>query len=265
VIAESPVAGTKADKGSTVTLSVSSGPGNVSIPPVQGLTQAAATRALRRAGLRVSNVVLRPSNQFPTGQATGTNPGVAHSVPHGYGVTLFVSSGPSQKTVPNVVGETQTQAAADLTRAGFNPHSTNQPSSTATAGNVISQSPAGNTKAPAGADVTITVATAPTTVQVPPVTGDPPANAASALRAAGFQVAQKTKNVTNPSQNGVVISQSPSANSTTKKGATVTITVGKLSSTATTTTTSSRTTTTTPSTPTTGSTPSTPTTTSSGQ
>ena len=38
VVSESPAAGTKADKGSTVTLSVSSGPGNVSVPSVQGLT-----------------------------------------------------------------------------------------------------------------------------------------------------------------------------------------------------------------------------------
>ena len=262
VVAESPAAGTKADKGSTVTLSVSTGPGTVSIPPVQGLSQAAATKSLRRAGLRVGNVVVRPSNQFPAGQATGTSPGVAHSVPHGYGVTLFVSNGASQKQVPNVVGETQTQAAADLTRAGFNPHSKNQPSSTDTVGNVISQTPAGNTKAAPGSDVTITVASAPTTVPVPPVTGDPPNNAVSALRASGFQVAQRTQDVTNPSQNGVVISQSPGANTTAKKGATVTITIGKLKpGSSTTTTTSSPTTTTTVS----KSTPSTPTTTSPGQ
>jgi serine/threonine-protein kinase len=262
VVAESPAAGTQADKGSTVTLSVSTGPGNVSIPPVQGLSQAAATKSLKHAGLRVSNVVVRASNQFPAGQATGTNPGVAHSVPRGYGVTLFVSSGASQKQVPNVVGETQTQAASDLTRAGFNVQQRNQPSSTETAGNVISQSPAGNTKAAAGSNVTITVATAPTTVSVPSVTGDPPGNAVSALALAGFKVAQRTQDVTSPSQNGVVISQSPAANTNAKKGATVTITVGKLKAGSTTTTTTSSPTTTTS---VSKSTPTTSTTTSAGQ
>ncbi|HEY2320537.1 MAG TPA: Stk1 family PASTA domain-containing Ser/Thr kinase [Solirubrobacteraceae bacterium] len=261
VVAEAPAAGTQADKGSTVTLSVSTGPGNVPIPPVQGLSQAAATKALRRAGLKVSNVVVRPSNQFRAGQATGTNPGVAHPVPRGFSVTLFVSSGASQKQVPNVVGETQTQAAADLTRAGFTPLSRNQPSSTETIGNVISQSPAGNTKAAPGANVTITVASAPATAPVPPVIGDPPANAVSTLRSSGFSVAQRTQSVTKPSQNGVVISQSPTANTSAKKGTTVTITVGKLSS-ASSTTTSSTTTSTTPAGT---STPSTPTTTSPGQ
>jgi eukaryotic-like serine/threonine-protein kinase len=257
VVSESPAAGTKADKGSTVTLSVSSGPGNVSIPPVQGLSQAAATKALRRAGLKVGNVVARPSNQFPAGQATGTNPGVARGVPRGFTVTLFVSSGSPQKQVPNVVGETQTQATSDLTRAGFNVQQRNQPSASATLGNVISQTPAGNTKAADGSTVIITVATAPATTTVPTVTGDPVDGAISALTAAGFKVAQTSRTVTNPDQNGTVVAQSPGGNSTAKKGSTVTITVGKLqtsTSTSTTTTSTTRTTTTSPTTSTTSTT-----------
>ncbi len=148
VVAEAPSAGSKADRGSTVTLSVSSGPGDISIPPVQGLSQAAASRALRRAGLKVGNVVPRPSNQFSAGQATATNPGVAREVPRGFTVTLFVSSGAPQKQVPSVVGESQTQAAADLTRAGFTVHTRNQASATVAVGNVISQSPAAERQGP---------------------------------------------------------------------------------------------------------------------
>jgi eukaryotic-like serine/threonine-protein kinase len=259
VVSESPAAGTKADKGSTVTLSVSSGPGNVPVPPVQGLSQAAATKALHRAGLKVGNVVARPSNQFPAGQATGTNPGVARGVPRGFTVTLFVSSGSPQKPVPDVVGETQTQAVSDLTRAGFNFKQRNQPSASATLGNVLSQSPAGNTKAANGSTVIITVATAPATAAVPTVTGDPLDGAISALTAAGFKVAQTFRPVTNPARDGTVVAQSPGGNSTARKGSTVTITIGKLrtsssSSTTTTPTTPTTPTTTTPTTPTTSTT-----------
>ena len=229
----------------------------MSIPPVQGLSQAVAARALRRAGLKVGNVVSRPSNQFPAGQATGTNPGVARGVPRGFTVTLFVSSGSPQKQVPNVVGETQTQATSDLTRAGFNVQQRNQPSGSATPGNVISQTPPGNTKAANGSTVIITVATAPATTTVPTVTGDPVDGAISALTAAGFKVSQTSRTVTNPDQNGTVVAQSPGGNSTAKKGSTVTIAVGKLqtsSSSSTTTTSTTRTTTTTPTTPTTSTT-----------
>ncbi len=258
VVSESPSAGTKADKGSTVTLSVSSGPGDVSVPTVQGFTQAAAKRALTHAGLKVGNVQPRPDNNIAAGKATGTSPGVGRDVPRGFGVTLFVSSGPPQKQVPLVVGESQTQAASDLTRAGFTVHTKQQASSSVSPGNVISQSPSGNTKAANGSSVTITVATAPPTVTVPPVVGDPTAGAVSALRAAGFKVSQIIRIVTNPTKNGTVVAQSPGGNSTAKKGATVTITVGQLAQTS-----SSSTTTTTSTTKTTTSSSSSTTTTSS--
>jgi eukaryotic-like serine/threonine-protein kinase len=242
VVSESPGAGSKADKGSTVTLSVSTGPGDVSVPTVQGLSQAAAKRALTRVGLKVGQVIPRPDNQFPAGQATGTNPGVGRDVPHGFTVNLFVSSGPAQKQVPSVIGESQTQAVADLTRAGFTPHSKQQASASVPAGNVISQSPAGNTKAANGSTVTITVATAPPTVTVPAVIGDPARGAVSALHATGLKVNQTTRTVTKAGNNGVVVDQTPAGNSTAKKGSTVTIVVGVLSSTSTSTSTTKTTT-----------------------
>ena len=40
-----PNAGEEADEGSTVTLEVSGGPGNVLVPPVEGLTRAKAIRS----------------------------------------------------------------------------------------------------------------------------------------------------------------------------------------------------------------------------
>jgi beta-lactam-binding protein with PASTA domain/predicted Ser/Thr protein kinase len=226
VIGEEPGAGSKAAKGSTVTVTVSRGPGDVSVPSVQGLSTAAATRVLRRADLKVRNVVQQPSQRFAAGQVTGTNPGTAKSVPPGTAVTLVVSSGQPPKHVPNVGGESQTAATADLTRAGFNVATKNQPSSSVAVGNVISQSPGGGTNAPQGSTVTIVLATAPATVTVPSVTGDPASGAVSALSAAGFKVVQATRDVGKAAQNGIVVQQSPGGNSTAKKGSTVTITVG---------------------------------------
>jgi beta-lactam-binding protein with PASTA domain len=255
VVAESPAAGSKADKGSTVTLSVSSGPGNVSVPSVQGLTVAQATKALKKSGLKVGNVVQQSSTRFAAGQVTGTNPGTARSVPHGTGVTLFESTGQPQKKVPNVVGESQTQATEDLTRAGFNVQQRTQATSTQSdVGSVISQSPGGNTNAATGSQVTITVGTAPATTTVPRVIGDPADGAVSALTAAGFKVTQITQSVTNPDKNGTVVAQNPGGNSTAKKGSTVTITIGQLAQTSSSSTTTTTSTTKTTSSPTTSST-----------
>jgi beta-lactam-binding protein with PASTA domain/predicted Ser/Thr protein kinase len=260
VIGENPGAGTKADKGSTVTLTVSRGQGNVSVPSVQGLSQTAATNVIKKAGLKVTHVVTQSSPTFKTGEATGTNPGAAKSVPPGTGVTLLVSSGQPQKAVPDVRGESQSAATSQLTGAGFNVNPTTQTSSSATAGNVISQDPAGGAQATAGSTVTIVVAAAPATVNVPSVTGDPTGSAFSALQSAGFHVVRQTRDVSDSSKNNEVISQSPPGGSSQKKGSTVTIVVGHYvpsssssssSSTTTTTISKSSSTPTTPTTPTT--------------
>jgi beta-lactam-binding protein with PASTA domain len=257
VIAQAPGASTRADKGSTVFLTISTGPGTVSVPPVEGETVTAATHDLKRAHLKVSHTVSQPSTHFPAGQVTATDPRSGKSVPSGTLVTLFVSSGQPTKSVPSVVGETQTGATSDLTKAGFNVNYTTQPSSSVPVGAVISQSPRAGAVEPAGSTVTIVTATAPATATVPPVTGDPVAGAVSALKAAGFKVVQHTKKVTDPTQNGMVIDQSPAGNANAKKGSAVAITVGKFtpgsssSSSTTTSTSSSPTTTTTTSTSTT--------------
>src|SRR6201996_9370940 len=153
VIAQAPSGGSHADKGSTVFLTVSSGPGTVLIPSVEGETVAAATEAMHRAHLKVSHAVSQSSTRFADGQVTGTDPGSGRSVPRGTQVTLFVSSGQPTKAVPSVVGETQTGATQDLTKAGFNVGNTTQSSGSVPAGAVISQTPKAGTVLPAGSTV----------------------------------------------------------------------------------------------------------------
>jgi beta-lactam-binding protein with PASTA domain len=251
VIGELPGAGSSADKNSTVTVSVSQGPGNQSVPTVLGLSQAKATRQITRAKLKVVNVVRQPSQRFSAGQAIGTDPASGTTVPIGQGVTLIVSSGQAPKAIPDVTGQSQANATTTLTSAGFKVSSSTQNSSTVSNGDVISQNPAAGTSAAPGTTVQIVVATAPATSTVPPVVGDPAAGARSALEAAGFTVGQTTRTVTNKSQDGNVVSQTPAGGSTAKKHSTVTIVVGRYkaprssSSSSTTTTTSSSSTTTT--------------------
>jgi serine/threonine-protein kinase len=241
VIGENPAAGIKADKGSTVTLTVSQGPGKQAVPSVQGLSQSKATKLIKGGHLKVSRVIMQTSSRFDAGQATGTDPSAGTSVPFGTGVTLFVSSGPPAKAVPDVTGQSQGDATSALTSAGFKVNTETQPSDSVQPGNVISQNPSGGSSEGPGTTVTIVVASAPSTTTVPPVVGDPADGATSALLAAGFKVQRKTTDVTSQNQNGTVVSQSPSGGSTSKKSSTVTITIGRFtqSSSSTTTTTSS--------------------------
>jgi len=245
VLSQRPGGGAKVDKGSTVTLTISKGRGKVVIPSVQGDPEAKAKSTLKAYGLKVSRTEAEASSRFPRGEATGTSPIAAKSVPRGTKLVLFVSSGPAQKPVPDVRGDAHAAAISALNNAGFRVHSQYETTTSVTAGEVISQSPTGATDAAPHSVVTLVVAKAPAKASVPSVTGDKLAEAVSAIHAAGFTVRQTTRTVNDPARAGVVVSQSPPGNSSRAKGSAVTITVGSYQGSTTSTSTTSTTTSTT--------------------
>jgi serine/threonine-protein kinase len=229
VLSQSPQPGTKADQGSTVTLKVSSGPGNGTVPSVVGLSLPQARAAIAAQHLTPGRVVLEPSANVPANKVTHTEPPAGQPEPVGTPVTIFVSSGPNAVNVPNVVGQSKDTATVTLGGAGFAVNAVTQ-SSSSPPNTVIAQDPAGSSKAKPGSTVTITVAKAPTptpTVGVPDVTNQTASAAAAQLRAAGFQVSETQQSVGNVAKNGLVLSQSPGPGGQAQKGSTVTIVVGR--------------------------------------
>jgi serine/threonine-protein kinase len=224
VIRQSPLGLVKADKGSTITLTVSSGPRAVSIPSVVQLPQAQAERRLRRSGLKIGQLLPQNSGAVPKGDATRTDPGAGESVPAGTAVTLYVSSGPAAIRVPNTVGDTEAAAKAAL--SSFTVKTTNQTTTSQAAGTVLSQSPAGGT-APPNSVVNLVIAVAPKAVKVPNVVGFPWRAARRQLRSDGFTVVNQYQTVKKQTRNGVVLSETPGAGTTQTKGSTVTIVIGK--------------------------------------
>jgi beta-lactam-binding protein with PASTA domain/predicted Ser/Thr protein kinase len=226
VIGQQPQGSTKVDKGSTVTLTVSTGPGNTTVPSVVGLPAGAAEHDIVRARLKF-RTQRETSNTIPAGRATRTQPGDGQSVPVGIRVTLFISSGKPVVTVPNVVGQSEGAARALLGDQGFVITTSTQTSTTSPNGDVISQSPAGDSEVAPGSTINLVVAKAPPTASVPDVTGDTARGAGNQLKAAGFKVVQQSKAVTKQNKDGIVISEQPGAGTTLNKGSTVTIVVGK--------------------------------------
>jgi beta-lactam-binding protein with PASTA domain len=226
VISESPKGNSKADEGSSVTLVVSTGQGNVVIPSVQGEPRAKAVATLKSFGLTVGRIVAQPSSRFSTGDATGTNPGAANSVPRSVKITLFVSSGVPAQQVPAVTDGTKAAARDTLTGDGFRVKVEYEVSTTQTPGQVISQTPSSGTEQAAHSVVTIVVAKAPAMVTVPPVVGDRAAEAFGALDAEGFAVNRTFREVTHPNRAGSVVSQSPGGGAKRAKGSAVSIVIG---------------------------------------
>jgi eukaryotic-like serine/threonine-protein kinase len=128
--------------------------------------------------------------------------------------------------VPDVIGQSRDSATSTLQSDGFEFDVTEQQSSDANPGNVLSQSPTAGTSAGKGSTVTITVAKAPPQAEVPDVTGQRRTPATDELRAKGFKVAVDDQPVADEAQDGTVISQDPRSGKA-DQGATVTITIGR--------------------------------------
>ena len=245
VISQSPAAGAVAKKGAHVNIVVSGGPQTVPLMDVTGLTEAKAAAELRKAHFKTKTKP-EASKTVEAGRVIATEPPAETEVQEGRVITLLVSSGPAPVHVPDVVGSTLEAAEATLTNAELAVGTvTKRVSSTQPAGTVLAQSPSTGTPVHAGEKVNLTIAKAPREVEVPNVVGAAEAAAAAALKHAGFTSRSEPRATSEQSQVGVVLEQSPAGGAHARKGATVTIVVGKLGTATTTPTTTTGTTTTT--------------------
>jgi beta-lactam-binding protein with PASTA domain/tRNA A-37 threonylcarbamoyl transferase component Bud32 len=224
VIAQDPAGGAKAGKGSTVTLTVSSGPAQVPVPEVTGLTRKSAAARLANAGLTEKDR-FASSDTVAKGRVVSASPKDGTPVAKGSSVTLTVSSGKQQVAVPALTGKKFTDAQAQLQAAGLTAARTDQETTDQPAGTVLSQAPAAGTQVDKGSSVALIVAKEPAKVDIPDVTGEDQATATAKLEAAGFVVTPRTKSIPTPDGDGTVIEESPSGRKV-HKGATITITIG---------------------------------------
>jgi serine/threonine-protein kinase len=227
VLRQDPQPGTRVNEGSTVNLRVSDGPGQTPVPEVSRLPEKDATAQLERAGFAVERDE-EPSDVVPRGDATRTAPPGGSLADKGSTVTLFVSSGPGQVTVPDVSGQSEGSAQAQLVGAGLKVNVTQQDSEQE-AGTVISQDPAGGASADKGSTVTIVVARQSAQVQVPSVRGSGQEDATEALTSAGLNVVVAQVPVGSRDEDGVVQAQDPPAGRRVDRGTSVTISVGRFS------------------------------------
>jgi serine/threonine-protein kinase len=213
----------------------------VDVPNVVGQRSTVAVERLRSLGLEP--VVRNVFSTRPNGVVVAQDPKPPATVDPGTSVRLDVSRGTQEIEVPDVVGSTEQEALDALRTAGFEVATFDVPSAQPE-GAVVAQNPAAGTKADSGSRVRINVSTGsrqggttqqqpappppatppaappppatPATVTVPDLVGQNRTTAAQQIRSLGLKVTIRYVPSSEPV--GTVVSQSPAAGSTRKRG-----------------------------------------------
>ena len=195
------------------------------VPNVVGQPQATAQATISGANFKLGVVTSQPSATVPAGLVMSQSPAGGSLAAPGSNVSIVVASGPPPPgLVPNLVGQVQSNAQADILAAGFVVGAvTNQNSLIVPQGVVISQAPAAGTAGAAGAPVSIVVSLGP--AHIPNVVGQQQSTAAANLAAAGFVVGATIDQTSSVAPKGVVLSQDPAAGTAAATGSAVNLLV----------------------------------------
>ncbi len=225
---QNPGGGSKVARGSTVTLTVSSGIPQVRVPNVVGQDVTSAVQALAQVGLQPKIVRIFSTAQIDT--VTAQQPASGDLIPKGETVRINVSRGAKPVQVPDVTGQPFANARSALQGQGFIVVRIDIQSDQAK-GVVVQSDPPAGSSVDKGSRITLSVSKGPATTQVPNVLNQNQADATLTLQQAGLNVAVIMDPVTDPSQDGIVISTDPAPGADATSGETITIHVGQLTAT----------------------------------
>jgi len=231
VIRTNPVEGTSVLKGSEVIIQVGSPPGEAGAPDLQGKTPQDAQAILDKDpnGFKLvqSTETIEVDDTSKVGKVAQQNPSPGVKLKKGGTITVQLGRAPDKQNVPSVVGDNVEDAKQTLEGSGFKV-SVELTDSAKQQNQVISQTPAGNSKAAKDSLVVLKVSKG-NLIEMPDLQGLSAKDAETRLKALGWNGNFNTQDqtVTDESQVNNVLSQQPTKGTAIAKGATVTVNVGK--------------------------------------
>lgn len=228
VASTDPAAGTQAEKGATVRVTISSGPDSVTLPDnLVGMSPDDARKAIEALGLKweldSSKVA---SDTVPEGKVAQTNPSPGSKVKAGQTIRAYLSSGSDQVDVPDLSGMTQDQARSTLKSVGLELGNVTSVDSEKEKDRIVEQDPATGTKVKKGTTVGVSVSNGKAAqVEIPTVVGMGRDDAEAQLKALGLTVTVEEVAGNQPA--GQVLSVEPGEGSKVEKNSTVKLKVSK--------------------------------------
>lgn len=158
IVSQDPDAGTTIKTGSTVTVNISKGLGDGSVPDLRGKKQSELADYLEAAGFKLGTVSEEASEE-EKGTVLSQDPNAGEEVEKGTAINVVVSDGSKAKaTVPYLVGKSINDAQSALSKAGLSLGSISyEYSSTYAEGEVIWQQYDANAQLDKGTSVRIRV------------------------------------------------------------------------------------------------------------
>ncbi|HEX2028308.1 MAG TPA: Stk1 family PASTA domain-containing Ser/Thr kinase, partial [Nitriliruptorales bacterium] len=224
VIDTNPPIGTQVDERTVVTLIVGSGPASVNVPLLAGKTLQEAQTLLEQAGLELGTQTQQetPDSRL-VGRVIGSTPPAGSPVEGGSAVAVSIGIEQTGVQIPDLSGQDLDDAANALRQLGLNPQ---RPDSADDNDRVSGTDPAAGTRVQRGSDVELLTGNGEE-AELPDVVGLTQAQALDRLGEAGFrQVRVEEEQVSNDSQDGRVLQQSPSAGRRIPTDQQITLTVG---------------------------------------
>ncbi|MFC8422465.1 Stk1 family PASTA domain-containing Ser/Thr kinase [Streptomyces sp. NPDC057236] len=218
---QDPDAGTKVEKDSTVTLTVSTGAPKVAVPDVQGLTYEKAKSQLEEKGFVVEQET-EVSDQTP-GVVIGQDPKGDTDQEKGSTITLTVAKEADKATVPDVTNRTCDEAKTQMTANELVGNCVQvETDNPALVDKVIGTDPVQGTQLAKNSPVTIQIGKAKEnqTFAMPKVTQMTVAQAKQVLAGAGLQLERVQGG---GDDNAVVLQSTPQEGQQVKKGDKVTL------------------------------------------
>ncbi|MGM9539412.1 Stk1 family PASTA domain-containing Ser/Thr kinase [Anaerovibrio sp.] len=158
VISQYPEAGARVKEQRLVTLTVSKGGEELTVPDLKSMSRSNAEEKLKKMGLKVG-AVFEENAKEPAGTVINQDPRSGSKITKGQSVDITVSLGEKKKdvTVQNYAGLSVESAKSNLEANGLSLGGVTEEASSKPKGTVISQSPAAGTSLTEGGSVSLVI------------------------------------------------------------------------------------------------------------
>lgn len=199
------------------------------VPDLSGMTSEQAEKTAEDAGFKIREGKAVYNSDVAKDRVAEQDPEAGTKAKKGSTITVNMSKGSKEGTVPNIVGKNYHGIEKSLKKNGYKLGVVKEVTSTEKEGTILTQDPPAGAEASKGTKINITVSDGKGKEQgtVPSLTGKTLEQAKSAIVAAGFKVGNISYNNSDIYGNGYVMYQQYGANTQLDRGSTIDIEVSK--------------------------------------